>query len=223
MSAFLGPIHYWLFNKIMLVESREKGIIALFKEKHGDEAESIASANISKNGDYFPATPLEDMIGDEPIHSYLAEAIERVETREAALIAALIEKYGDGAKAEIIEAARKDGEKIGLAEAEELHAGGPATAEDILSAVKNAFLDGMPCDHVTHTPTPTDREAVETHSECLHKDYWKNAGADAVFMCEYLGSWIDGLVEGLGGASHSRGKTVVKGDSLCEDFYRVTA
>ena len=60
------------------------------------------------------------------------------------------------------------------------------------------------------------------HSDCLHIGYWKTAGTDERTMCEYLGNWINGIVTGLGvNATHSRGETIAKGDSHCEDTYTI--
>ena len=44
MSAVLGPIHHWLFNKIRLVEARETELAAAASEKFGDEATAFVQA-----------------------------------------------------------------------------------------------------------------------------------------------------------------------------------
>ena len=80
-------------------------------EKYGDDVTSVAEAKRAKYGDFFGDTPLEDMIGDEPIHTYLAGAIERVETREASLLAEVIKKYGTEAEEIAKEVSRANGEK----------------------------------------------------------------------------------------------------------------
>lgn len=219
MSAFLGPIHYWLFNKIKLVEAREGELTSAFAAKYGDEINSIAEANRAKYGDNFGDTPIEELIGDSPIHTYLAGAIEKVETREAALLAELIKKYGAEAEVAAKEVAHSNGEKVGKAEAAEISDGEP-TADDVLKGVKNTFLDGMPCDHASGIEDASETQVTETHSECLHINYWKAAGAPEAFMCEYLGSWIDGFVSSVK-ARHRRGKTLAKGDTHCEDIYEV--
>ncbi len=42
MSAFLGPIHHWLFNKITLFENLEETINKDIIAKYGDKALEIA-------------------------------------------------------------------------------------------------------------------------------------------------------------------------------------
>lgn len=221
MSAFLGPIHHWLFKKINLVEDREKKLVSAFTEKYGAETDDIAGANRGKYGEYYDDTPLEELVGENAIHEFLSMEIAKVETREAALIAALTAKYGDDAKNLIIETAKEHGKAFGAAQTEGADTEG-VTADDVHKAVKNTFLDGMPCDHVVETTENTETKLTETHSDCLHKAYWKTAGTDEATMCEYIGSWIDGVVTGLGvNATHSRGKAIAKGDNLCEDTYEI--
>ena len=218
MSAFLGPIHHWLFNKIRLVEEREKALATALTEKFGDEVNTLSEAGRAKYGDYYDETALEEMIGEEPIHTYLAGAIEKVETREAALIAAITEKFGEDAKARILELAQANGKKVGEAEKEEVDAD---SADDIYRAVKNTFLDGMPCDHVTDVKQTSEKEVAEIHSDCLHRAYWQSGGADDAFMCEYLGRWLDGFVQGVGVGTHTRGSTIMSGANICEDVYKL--
>ena len=78
----------------------------------------------------------------------------------------------------------------------------------------------MPCDHATGTKDASETQITETHSECLHINYWKAAGAPEAFMCDYLGSWISGFASSVK-ARHRRGMTIAKGDNHCEDIYEV--
>jgi hypothetical protein len=221
MSAFLGPIHYWLFKKINLVEDRERKLVFTFTEKYGDGVEEIAADNRAKYGEYYDETPLEELVGDAAIHEFLSMEIAKVETREAALLTTLISKYGDEAKILAITTAKEHGKDFGEAQTAEAETE-DVTADDVYKAVKNTFLDGMPCDHVVEVKENTNTQLVEMHTECLHLNYWKTAGADAETMCSYLGSWTNGIVTGLGvGATHSRGMTIAKGDSHCEDTYTI--
>lgn len=221
MSAFLGPIHHWLFKKINLVEDRERKLVYVFSEKYGAEVEELAAANRTKYGEYYDGTPLEELVGDAAIHEFLSMEIAKVETREAALIAALIAKYNDEAKALVFATAKEHGRAFGEGQTADADTEG-VTADDVYKAVKNTFLDGMPCDHVVEVKDATETELVEMHTDCLHRAYWKTAGANEKTMCEYIGSWIDGIVTGLGvGATHSRGITLVKGDPHCEDTYKI--
>ncbi|MEE9543880.1 MAG: hypothetical protein V3V95_08875, partial [Thermodesulfobacteriota bacterium] len=178
MSAFLGPIHHWLFKKINLVEDRERKIVFAFSEKYGDDVETLAAANRSKYGEYYDETSLEELVGQAAIHEFLSMEIAKVETREAALLAALIDKYGDEAKTLALETAKEHGRAFGEGQTADADTDG-VTADDVYKAVKNTFLDGMPCDHVVEVKENTETKLVETHTDCLHLNYWKSAGVDA--------------------------------------------
>ena len=72
MSAFLGPIHYWLYNKIQLQEELirkiaeygEKSGWAVFSEKHLEEK--------TVNKDLRPLNELIDVMN---IHGWLQERV----------------------------------------------------------------------------------------------------------------------------------------------------
>lgn len=77
MSAFLGPIHFWLYNKIGKQEELTKAIA------------SMAAGNgwISDRTAYIRDLPaLEDVIDESNIHGWLQDQIHDAETRYADLI-----------------------------------------------------------------------------------------------------------------------------------------
>ena len=72
MSAFLGPIHFWLYNKIGKQEELTKAIAAYAEEKAWIE-------NQKKYTKDLPA--LEDVIDESNIHGWLQGQIHDTETR----------------------------------------------------------------------------------------------------------------------------------------------
>ena len=77
MSAFLGPIHFWLYNKIGKQEELTKAIA------------SMAAGNgwISDRTAYIRDLPaLEDVIDESNIHGWLQDQIHDAKTRYADLI-----------------------------------------------------------------------------------------------------------------------------------------
>lgn len=77
MSAFLGTIHFWLYNKIGKQEELTKAIA------------SMAAGNgwISDRTAYIRDLPaLEDVIDESNIHGWLQDQIHDAETRYADLI-----------------------------------------------------------------------------------------------------------------------------------------
>ena len=64
MSAFLGPIHYWLYGKIELQEKIVEKVVALGEKKGLSElGETLAQ----KYG-VFSTRPLEEIIDEGNIH-----------------------------------------------------------------------------------------------------------------------------------------------------------
>ncbi len=220
MSTFLGPIHYWLFNKIRLVETREKEIVKAVGNLFGKGAVKRITEVTSKYPPYFDNTPLEELIGNSSIHAFLADTIRRVELREAEVLGVLMENYGRRAEELALEVSYNHGLVNGRIALKEYEIDDP-TAESLYKTLRDYFLDGMPCDHVVEIQQVSERELIERHSECLHSDYWKEAGVSQRFMCTYLCKWVDGFIDGTGSGVHVRKRSIVNGDTFCEDIYKV--
>ena len=220
MSLFLGPVHHWLFKKVLIVEERERFLVREFTEKFGNRATPVAEEMLKKYGEHFDQ-PLEKLIGNLPIHEFLADSIERVETREAAIIKRFIEEFGEEAKSFAVEVAYRHGRKKGEEAVEEYGVRNPVP-EKVYTILRNFFLDGMPCDHVVEIEQKPHKEFVEIHKDCLHQKYWQNAGVEENLMCEYLSRWVDGFCDAIDGIKHVKTKSIAKGDSLCEDRWLKT-
>ncbi len=220
MSTFLGPIHYWLFQKIRNVEDREEALIKAFSERFGNGVKEIVEKVRGRYGVPFDNTPLENLIGDAAIHYWLQSAIEKAETREAALLKGFLDTFGQDGRDLALEVAFQHGRKIGEAAIEQGQNQGEGI-ESVYNLIKNTFLDGMPCDHVTEAETPSPDLLVEKHTACLHKGYWEAAGIDGRFMCSYLERWIRGVCSADPRIEYRRVKSLVGGDDCCEDHYRI--
>lgn len=219
MSAFLGPIHYWLFNKIKLVENREDAIIKAFSEKFGGDVDTVTKEARAKYGEPVGNMPLDQMIGDSPIHGFLSNRITVAETRESFVIVKLINKYGDDAGNLAMEAVYKHGLETGRHALKEYEIEN-VNPESVYKVLQNFFLDGMPCDHVTEVDQPSEKALHGRHTDCLHRTYWADVGISGNFMCSYLAAWVDGFIAGLGDiVKFKRIKTIIKGDAYCEDVF----
>src|SRR3712207_5081431 len=85
MSAFLGPIHYWLYNKIQLQEEMICKIVDLAEEKQW-----ISEGELRKKYVHAEKRDLEDLIDTDNIHGWLQGQITDAETRYAALVSQLL-------------------------------------------------------------------------------------------------------------------------------------
>ena len=78
MSAFLAPIHTWLFNKIKLAQDLEKDIVNLHIDKFKESAIKIQKEANDIYGQYIEEKPLEDLIDVNNIHGWLQDRIKEV-------------------------------------------------------------------------------------------------------------------------------------------------
>ncbi len=87
MSAFLAPIHFWLYNKIALQEELINDIIDCARHNKWDErlnGETVESYSCGE----LPA--LESVIDTDNIHGWLQSRIRDCESRYAKLLIGLL-------------------------------------------------------------------------------------------------------------------------------------
>lgn len=192
MSAFLGPVHHWLFNKIILFENLEKNINKDVIVQYADKALGITEEMKTKYGEFIPNLPLENLIDTNNIHGWLQHRISIAETRHAATLKAFINILGE----EVITISEKNyadqGREAGSIASQEIDV---SNAPSLYKALNNYLLEGMPCDNVNSVMT-SEPELLEWNSfRCLHKPYWDTVGADSDIMYKLRFSWIKNFIE----------------------------
>ena len=215
MSAFLGPIHYIMFEKIKIAANRSHEVIEVFKNKHGKDAEETINAVLPEGPITFGETPLDEIIGNNPIHQFLQGLINEIETAEANLVTALLYRFPDDGKETLKEAFRVNGEKTAKSKI-----GDSSPAHLDLNGISNfigqTYLEGMPCDQVSAYNRSSENSLQVDHSECLHLSKWESVGAPVDVMCELLDEWVSGSASALNaGASLTRSSSIVKGAPSC--------
>lgn len=197
MSAFLGQIHYWLYNKIILHEGLIAAIADLAASRSFD-TKSLLEESYSTYGK--PVTgALEDHIEHSNIHGWLQERIFSVEKRLAYITTKLLNEEVVKTE-EIEEIFRKNGEEA--AGASDLSKNKP---QDLFALIFNNMLEGMPCDRVNEMMGNTDDEIIWKTSRCLHKEHWDQAQGDISNFYKFRESWIKGFLGASGtGYSYSR-------------------
>lgn len=193
MSAFLGPVHHWLFNKIVLFENLEESINNDAIANYGDEALKIAQATKEQYGEFIPKLPLENLIDTDNIHGWLQGKISVAEKRQSATLKGFIDSFGQ----DMIQLIEKNyihqGTEVGKIAARD---GDVSNAPAIHRQLNNYMLEGMPCDNV-NSITVSESEFLEWNaSSCLHKPYWDIVGANAEIMYKLRFAWIKAFVEG---------------------------
>lgn len=189
MSAFLGPIHHWLYGKIKLQQELVEEIISLAKDKGITDLESRLNSTYGE----FDKRPLEEIIDENNIHGWLQDKVSRVEYKLAEAVTQLLMQNS----VEINELKNifcKSGEAVGerLAREEGL------TVPQVYKAISDSLLDGMPCDHAMQLIEQEVDEVVWKRIICVHERYWMEVGGDIKNYYELRNSWLEGLASAVG-------------------------
>lgn len=187
MSAFLGPIHYWLYNKIQQQQVIVKSLY-LLGEKQGMTLEADC---IDLYG-AFPDRPLEEMIDHGNIHGWLQERVSQVEYSYAYCVTKLIEKNPKSID-EIIQLVQSKAKDLATSLKDY-----PLDAAGIYKVIADHLLDGMPCDHAYKVQKQDDKEVLWTRNVCVHFMYWTEVGGDIKVYYHLRDAWISALTKELG-------------------------
>jgi len=185
MSAFLGPIHYWLYNKIQLHEDILEGILELAKKKN-ISTDELKTKAYEKYG-YPERKPLEEVINHGNIHGWLQSNIQSVENRTAWIVTGLL-KNSDLNIDELSKMYFDNGSK------KRLEKDGDFSPKELYAMIFDSMLEGMPCDRVNEPITESDHEFSWKTTRCLHKEFWDNAGGDISNYYTLRDSWIKGFI-----------------------------
>ena len=181
MSAFIGPIHYWLYGKIKLVNQRQEYLREKVSEMCGATADELWDQVTQSYGEPLPDRDLAELIAHDNIHGWLQRQINLAESREAAFIKELTDTCGGAAEDLIGRAFSEHGKQTGMA-AKQNGRYDLESEEGILKALNDYYLNGMPCDA----------------GDCvisLHQPNWQRAGADESAMRSYYELWLKGFVQ----------------------------
>ena len=190
MSAFLAPIHTWLFNKIKLAQDLEKDIVNLHIDKFKESAIKIQKEANDIYGQYIEEKPLEDLIDVNNIHGWLQGKIHSAEGRMAAWTKVILENNQD-----YILDMRKVYENQGVNAANEAKESlENINAETIFNSMNDYILDGMPCDRVNEVIDSSEESIMWKRRVCVHKNIWENEGILVDVFYELREHWINAFV-----------------------------
>lgn len=153
MSATLGPIHTWVFNKIKFQEKQVERLLTLDQSIDVDEV-----AGIVEKGS------LEDIIDIKNIHGFLQIRINITEKRLALCAEKLIENGFS------IERIKKEIFDFGVENALPENCQ-PQKAYETLNSL---LVNGMPCDRIETIIETTERKVVFQENKDIHTEYWTN-------------------------------------------------
>lgn len=186
MSAFLGPIHIWLYNKIKFQEDMTNAILQAAEEK--GYAEGIREKAKNRYG-MLPSGNLEDFIETSNIHGWLQERVSLVENRLAYVVTVLLKDDPDHLN-EFLEVVYALGVKHS--------AGRNLTAREAYDSLENTLLNGMPCDRVNELTEESEQKLVFRQTTEIHADYWNLIQGDVNYYYILRHSLIKGMLSESG-------------------------
>ena len=202
MSSMLGPVHFWLYKKIVLQEDLTRKIAERFPGHEKDVCGRML--------------PLQEIIDEANIHGWLQNRICDAESRYAHLVTEILKEKGEAALEEMEKIAYHFGqqnriranvsrgpfsamETVDLATEESWEAdGGEIGAKDAYLALEDALLNGMPCDRINQVVEEDDTFVRWEQTMDLHRDFWTRVGGDSVVYDRIRGQVIRGMLDHTG-------------------------
>lgn len=180
MSKFLGPIHYWLYNKIKIQEDLVQKFMEVSKNLNWDN-------EIDKKTDFsfgnFDSQPLEAIIDTGNIHGWLQEKIALSQIRLAFVVTELL---------------KDDKNRINDLKKEAFDFGKSIAVQDLnvdsaFKLINDTFPDGMPCDHVNEIIEQNENKIIWVFTKFVHNIYWDNVMGDVSFYFAIRDEFIKGM------------------------------
>jgi hypothetical protein len=191
LSAFLGPVHHWLYHKIQWHETLLEELLALPGEGPVETGTLVGEMNASfgepVRGD------LSRVINHTDIHGWLQERITSLELRTAYLVTFFLGK-GIIDLDSLEDFYREYGKRTMTQEAVST-----PSPEALFKVVNDHLLEGMPCETINQ-PVLKEKDAFGwRESRCIHKDHWDRVQGDVTVFYRLRNALVEGFVLGTGG------------------------
>lgn len=199
MSAFLGPIHTWLYGKILFQNELTEELIRTAKEeKWFDGSVHTERYGVLEQGE------LAQLIDEKNIHGWLQERVNLVENRLAYVVTVAMQDDVERIK-KLEETAFEVGQKYAIQNhLENLTTGMFALQgtyeqlEDVdafaaYQYLENLLLNGMPCDRVNEMVSSSDKRIVWRQVNDIHGVYWNQIHGDDKNYYRIRNSLIQGI------------------------------
>ncbi len=186
MSAFLGPIHYWLYRKIQLQESLTEAMLSTISSK-----EDLIALENKLNTVYgiVERRPLEQVIDNGNIHGWLQGQIGIAEKRFAAAVTEILMNAPTK-----IEKLKQVAYQLGLQNPLPTS----SDAQGVYRALNDVLLEGMPCDHVNEILEQSSEHVLWHQTVDLHLPFWDAVGGKIENYYLLRGAFILGSLSGSG-------------------------
>lgn len=182
MSAFLGPIHFWLYNKIKIQNEIVEEILDYAENNFNNKMRD----NLYKKFGDGELKPLDEVIDVTNIHGWLQERVNQVEKKLAYAVTELTNN--NPKNFDII----KDIFKSKGAEVSTFDKN--SGLDEIYKAINDTLLDGMPCDRANSVVSHDDNEIIWNRNVCVHQQYWDEAEGDIKDFYRLRDEFIEGFL-----------------------------
>lgn len=187
MSAFLGPIHYWLYHKISLQQENIEELLQLATSK----GMTSLDEQLEEKYGTLSQKPLEEIIDENNIHGWLQDKVSLVEYKIAEIVKALLQQSPENIN-NMKEIFYKQGYHIGR----QLTQTASLTAPQLFKGISDSLLDGMPCDHAIEIAKQSPDSIVWRRVTCVHQRYFEEIGVDISNYYQLRDAWLQGFAEG---------------------------
>ena len=186
MSAFLGSIHYQMYQKIEFQNELVKKLSEMIMEKGYDKDIPLC---MKENCGTLEDGNLEEIIDKNNIHGWIQEKIAVVESSLAFLVTFLIDKNPEALK-DIKEAAYHFGESRKMS--------GRQSVSEAYKYLDSLFLNGMPCDKVLSFVSQDEHLFVWRQEMDIHSVYWEAYQGDVRHYYDIRETLASGILENTG-------------------------
>ena len=184
MSAFLGPIHYWLYNKIQLQEELIKDIVA-YGEK--EQWKAFADGKLAEKTVNKELRPLNELIDVMNIHGWLQERVQDAEARYALLVSSVLKEDSDRLP---------ELEKLAFQFGKERALDASSDASDAYRKMDDSLLNGMPCDRVNVITEQEPERTSWVQEEDIHAPFWIAVDGDPTVYYRLRTKIMEGMLFG---------------------------
>ncbi len=186
MSAFLGPIHIWLYNKIKFQDEIVKDIAKAVLTK--EEEIELLSLMDERFG-VLEEGNLADIIDQNNIHGWLQDRIKVVENHLAFLVTAVTREHSEKIR-EISDVAYKYGKEHAVKN--------ELSVKEVYDYLDNILLNGMPCDRVNDVINVEENSVTWNQTVDIHEPYWESNNGNVEYYYEIRESLIIGTLYNSG-------------------------
>lgn len=178
MSAFLAPIHFWMYDKILIAQELTFKLEEKFLNKEErEEVESLFPGLYSKD--------LEEVIDQSNIHGWLHTAVSNVEIRFAYIVKTFLDR---GISLEEIK-------KVAFEYGKSFPEQEVSSLKDAYELLMDILLDGLPCDVSISVSREEENELEFILYNDIHKQYFNEFNLEVSLYHEIREAFVNGIFE----------------------------